>query len=371
MEPREIPLEPRASLLDVARGRARLVGARTRVARRDLGLIPGVVSPYEIRTRLGLRYGDPPIEEARYERRRSAGTDARLLARWAVVSVLSRPLSAPETPAHRGRIRIVSAPIDPLDTVETISKIRSFLREGRAARVFFAHAHSINIAARVPQLRADFESADLVLPDGIGLRLGATILGWRLPANVNGTDLVPELLQKLASDDIAVALIGGGPDVALRAYQSWKSAAPVRLVGAWDGFRSDQEYAQMAQQIASAAPCVALIALGSPLQERFAFRFLGRCSGVVCITVGGLFDFASGAKPRAPLGWRELGLEWLWRLLHEPRRLARRYLLGNPEFLGRVIAQRLRHGRPAELPRPSVSNSPMAATIPIPLDRSL
>jgi len=370
MEPRDIPLEPRASLLDVARRRARLVGARTGVARRDLGLVPGVVSPYEIRTRLGLRYGDPPIEEARYERSRSAATDARLLARWALVTVLSRPLSAPETPTSRGRIRIVSAPVDPLDTVETIARIRSFLREQRSARVFFAHAHSLNIAARFPQLRADFERADLVLPDGIGLRVGATILGWRLPANVNGTDLVPELLQKLAADDIPIALIGGGKDVALRAYESWKTNAPVRLVGAWDGFGTDEDYAGVAQKISAASPCVVLIALGSPLQERFAFRFLGRCPGVVCITVGGLFDFASGAKPRAPLGWRELGLEWLWRLLHEPRRLAGRYLLGNPEFLARVIAQRMRHGRPAESPRPSASNAPIATTIAIPLDRS-
>lgn len=347
MEPREIPLEHRARLRDVARGRARIVGARTRIGRRDLGLMPGVISPYELRTRLGLRYGDPPIEEARYERRRSGVTDAKLVVRWAFVHVVSSPLTARETRERRSRFRILSVPVDSVDTVEAIARIRSYLRENRSARVFFSHAHAITTSARTPQLREDFENADLVLPDGIGLRIGAAMLGWRLPANVNGTDLVPELLHRLAVDDIPIALVGGDPGVADRAFEAWRGSTSLRLVGAWHGFMREQDYAEMARVVASAAPCVALVALGSPLQERFAFRHFGGSPGVVSITVGGLFDFASGAKRRAPLAWRELGLEWVWRLAHEPRRLAGRYLLGNPEFLARVAVQRIRHGRAA------------------------
>jgi N-acetylglucosaminyldiphosphoundecaprenol N-acetyl-beta-D-mannosaminyltransferase len=369
MEPRDIPLEPRASWRDVAQGRARLVGARTRVARRDLGLVPGVISPYEVRARMGLRYGDPPIEEARYERARSGSTDVRLLLRWLLVNALSRPLARSELAHREGRLYVVSSPIDPIDTAEAVRRVRGWLRDGRPARVFFAHAHALNLAVRVPMLRRDLRSADLVLPDGIGLRIGAALLGWRLPANVNGTDLVPELLQKLAADDIPVALIGGAPGVALGAARAWQATAPFRLAGVWDGFRSDAEYEQVAAELAQAAPVVVLVALGSPLQERFVTRFLSDKKGVVCISVGGLFDFASGAKPRAPLAWRELGMEWLWRLLHEPRRLGRRYLLGNPEFLVRVALQRLRQGRAHQIIEPSSEPLDDKTPAPIPLDR--
>ena len=100
----------------------------------------------------------------------------------------------------------------------------------------------------------------------------------------------------------------------------------------------------MSEQLRKAGPCVVMVALGSPRQERFVLRYLAKLPNVVAITVGGLFDFASGAKPRAPLAVRELGMEWAWRLAHEPRRLGRRYLLGNPEFLARAAFQRARGG---------------------------
>jgi N-acetylglucosaminyldiphosphoundecaprenol N-acetyl-beta-D-mannosaminyltransferase len=344
MQPRDLPMEPRAALGQVVLGKARLVGARTRVGRRDLGLVPGVVSPYELRSLMGLRYGDPPIEEARYERQRTRLADAELLARWTLVRLLTGR-QAGTAREENGRVDLLGCPMDAIDTTEAVRRIQGWLLQGRSARVFFAHAHALNVAVRDSQLRADFRNADLVLPDGIGVRLGAAAVGHPLPANVNGTDLVPELLHWVATEDMHVALIGGEAGIASRAAARWQLGAPFRLVGAWDGFRSPQQYSDIASRISQHAPVVVLIGFGSPLQERFAYRFFGAYPGVVCISVGGLFDFASGAKPRAPLAWRELGAEWLWRLVHEPQRLGKRYLLGNPRFLARVVAQRLRGRR--------------------------
>jgi N-acetylglucosaminyldiphosphoundecaprenol N-acetyl-beta-D-mannosaminyltransferase len=84
--------------------------------------------------------------------------------------------------------------------------------------------------------------------------------------------------------------------------------------------------------------------MGSPIQERFAWEHLAHIPTATVITVGGLFDFFSGRVPRAPLAWRELGLEWLFRLVQEPRRLAKRYLVGNPLFLLLALKQRLLEG---------------------------
>ncbi|MBI5534513.1 MAG: WecB/TagA/CpsF family glycosyltransferase [Deltaproteobacteria bacterium] len=343
MLPRDLPMEPRASLADVAAGRASLIGARTRIARRDFGVRAGVISPYETRARLGLRYGDPPIEEARYERARSKARDAGVLVRWALSHLMAwhTPSAAAAKPASP--IELLSVRIDPLDTIEVIDRIRGWLHERRSATVCFVHAHALNLSARDATMREDLQAADLVLPDGVGVRLGAWMQGRGLPANVNGTDLVPELLLQLAADRIPVALIGAAPGVAERAARNWRAKANFELVGVWDGYRSDTEYREAYKEISAHRPAVVLLGFGSPLQERHARSFSVEQDGLVVITVGGLFDFAAHAVPRAPLAWRELGLEWVWRLAHEPRRLARRYLLGNPEFLARMAMQRMGH----------------------------
>jgi N-acetylglucosaminyldiphosphoundecaprenol N-acetyl-beta-D-mannosaminyltransferase len=121
------------------------------------------------------------------------------------------------------------------------------------------------------------------------------------------------------------------------------------------GYVSDEESDAIRARIAKVGRAVVLVGMGSPRQETWARRHLDGIPGITVVTVGGLFDFFSGRIPRAPAVWRELGVEWLYRLIQEPRRLARRYLLGNPLFLALALRQRafapeLVHAAPA---RPS------------------
>jgi len=305
-----------------------------------------MVSPWEVRELVGLRYGDPPIDEARYDRERTLSKDAALLARLMVSGLL--PRLGPNGGGPRSdeatvrRPRVVSAPVDPLDTAEAIERIVSWLEQGSGGTVFFVHPHALNLAARKVRLRSDLEAAKLVLPDGIGVRIACAILGVSLPANVNGTDLVPELLVELAARRIPIALAGGGPGVAERAAAAWSERTPLDVRATVDGFQTEDRYRELAERMEEQAPCVVFLAFGTPIQERLAIKHFAERQGVVVLTVGGLFDFAAGDKPRAPMAWRELGLEWVWRLRHEPRRLAKRYLLGNPEFLARASWQRIR-----------------------------
>ena len=338
MRPREVPLEPRAAVADLLRGRARVVGSRTAVGRHDLGLEPGLISPYEVRVALGLRYGDPPIEEARYERGRTRFGDAGTVLRWAV----ARLFASSERSDVLVRPFIVATRVDPVDTLDALERIQDWLRHGKSGVVFFVHPHALNLASSDATLRRDLACADLVLPDGVGLRVAATLLRTPLPANVNGTDLVPELLLELAADHVPIALIGGAPGVTKKAAEAWRRVAPFELLGTWDGFQTPEVYEEVMAEIERRAPCLVLVGFGTPLQERFVMRHLAGRRGVVAMTVGGLFDFASGDKPRAPLAWRELGIEWVWRLVHEPRRLGGRYLIGNPEFVIRALLQRVR-----------------------------
>jgi N-acetylglucosaminyldiphosphoundecaprenol N-acetyl-beta-D-mannosaminyltransferase len=333
-----MPLEPRARIRDVLLGHARLVGSRTRVGRDDLGLPRGVVSPYELRTRVGLRYGDPPLEEAKHERERTPMRDAATALRWLALRVLTPRRTQTVAVA---RPFVVSSRVDALDTREVVERVIGWLRAGESRRAFFVHPHALNIAAEDEGFRRDLAAADLVLPDGIGIRVAARILRTGLPANVNGTDLVPELLLELAAEGLSVALVGAAPGVAARAAGAWQARTGVKVAGTWDGFGDDDAMRAAARSIAAGAPCVVLVGMGSPIQERVALRYFADLPGVVTMTVGGLFDFVAGNQPRAPQALRELGLEWVWRLAHEPRRLGRRYLAGNPVFIARAIAQRL------------------------------
>jgi N-acetylglucosaminyldiphosphoundecaprenol N-acetyl-beta-D-mannosaminyltransferase len=265
-----------------------------------------MVSPYEARAAMGLRYGDPPVEEARYERGRSAVGDAAMLLRWLAARVSHRAAAA--APAERGdrdaRPFIVSSRVDAVDTHEAVATIVSWVRRREPGQVFFVHPHALNLAAHDETLRADIAGARLVLPDGIGIRIAAAILGVPLPANVNGTDLVPELLLELAADRIPIALIGGAPGVAQRAADTWHRKTRVPIAGVWDGFGTPAQYRDAARTLVGIAPCVVFIGMGSPKQERFTREYFSDTPGVVAVTVGGLFDFESGSKPRAPLNQR-------------------------------------------------------------------
>jgi exopolysaccharide biosynthesis WecB/TagA/CpsF family protein len=338
--PRDVPLTPRAALADVIRGQARVVGSRTEAGRDAFGLPPGVVSPYELRAAAGLAYGDPAIEEARYEKRRTRLKDLATLARFAVTAPLARAAAPRADAAVRPRVSLLGVEMDALDTAEAATRIVRFAQAGVARRVFFVHPHALDVASRDAELRAILRSGDLVLPDGAGIRLAARLSGTALPANVNGTDLTPELLVELAVERIPVALVGGAPGVAARAAARWATRYGVTIAATQDGFADAATYDAWVASLPR--PCVVLVGFGTPLQERFVERHLRDRAGIVAVTVGGLFDFASDDKPRAPMAMRELGLEWLFRLAVEPRRLASRYLVGGPRFLARVLAERLR-----------------------------
>lgn len=320
-------LLPRASVLDVLSGSAPLVGSRLDPARPR-----GLVSPIEARVHLGLAYGDLLQEEA--ERLETSPSALRALASAALSSTLASRGPTPPRPL------IVSARVDNLSIPEALDAIFA-PADGRSRVVHFVHPHALNLASDDPHLRACLDSADLVLPDGVGLRLASLVLGVSLRDNLNGTDLLPLLCRRAAAEGRPLALVGAAPGVAGDCARRLQEDFPgLRIPILSDGFLSPEQSGQLASRIAALHRPLVLVAMGSPLQEAWIWRHLASLPGVTALSVGGLFDFFAGRVPRAPWLWRELGLEWLFRLRCEPRRLARRYLLGNPLFLLRALRQR-------------------------------
>ena len=205
----------------------------------------------------------------------------------------------------------------------------------------FANANLLNQACADSSLR-DVLGRCVVLNDGAGVNLAARLLyGQGFPENLNGTDLTTALMQRLPAGH-RVFLLGARPEVVARAaqvfYQRWPHLV---LAGARDGYFTPSEQAAALAAVVSTSPDVVLVAMGNGRQERVALALMD--SGVPSSwAVGALFDFWAGIHPRAPMWMRALGLEWVYRLIQEPARLWRRYVLGNPLFVMRVLRARMR-----------------------------
>lgn len=214
----------------------------------------------------------------------------------------------------------------------------------RPFTIAFVNANSVNIAASSPNFYETLKGADRLYADGIGMRISALLSHQAFVDNVNGTDLFPLLCAGAAARGIPLAFIGARPGVAdlcaVRARERY-DGIDIRLVN--HGYLSAEEWRQAQIDVANSGARLVFIALGSPMQEGLVREWASTGVNAVFLAVGGLFDFASGMTARAPRVLRQCGLEWAFRLAVEPKRLFRRYIVGNPVFVMRAIRMRL-HG---------------------------
>jgi exopolysaccharide biosynthesis WecB/TagA/CpsF family protein len=208
-------------------------------------------------------------------------------------------------------------------------------------RLAWLNAHGANLAARDREFRAALARCT-VLNDGVGVNIAAGLLtGRRFPENLNGTDFVPRYLDE-TEHAYRLFLLGAKPGVAERAGAAFLARAGRHaVVGARHGYFTQADIGSVVAEIRASEADMLLVALGNPAQEIFLARHAEAAGVRLAVAVGGLFDFASGDMPRAPALLRRAGLEWTFRLAMEPKRMWRRYVVGNPEFLARVAVARL------------------------------
>lgn len=206
----------------------------------------------------------------------------------------------------------------------------------------FVNAHALNLAVRSPAFAHHLAHADLLLRDGVGL---ATLLRWRGQPpgrNLNGTDFIPRLLRACNGQPLAV-LGTREPHLRQGVAAIRARCMPASPVISVDGY---QEAARYVQLLRAQRPRIVLLAMGMPRQEALALQLRAELDFDCLVVCGGaIVDFLGGKVHRAPPWLRRLGLEWLWRLGQEPRRLFMRYVVGNPLFLLR--AAWLSWGRPS------------------------
>ena len=209
----------------------------------------------------------------------------------------------------------------------------------------YVNAHTLNLATTDPSYAEVLRRADLVLNDGKGVLLAGLILGRRFPADLNGNFFTPLLVDHAAASGWSLFILGARPGVAERVAETLEAKHPgLTIAGTMHGHFSAAEEDDVVASIRATNPGLLLVGMGNPLQERFLARRLNDTGARVGLGVGAYLDFQVGEATRAPAWMNRIGLEWLHRLVQEPRRMWRRYVLGNPLFVLRVIRSRFGGG---------------------------
>jgi N-acetylglucosaminyldiphosphoundecaprenol N-acetyl-beta-D-mannosaminyltransferase len=240
---------------------------------------------------------------------------------------------------RRSRVDVLGVPVDPLTVPELHEHLLRYVRTGARATVLNANVHAVNLAVTFPWFGDILRRADLVFCDGHGVMLGAWLLGQRLPERITYGDWMWQLAPWCVREGLSLYFLGSRPGVAEAAARQVIARVPgLRIAGTHHGYfdkrpGSDETLAVL-RAINAARPDLLIVGFGMPIQEQWVEENRARLEVPVVLTAGAVFDLLSGELRRAPA--------WLGRLLIEPRRLAGRYLLGNPLFLARVLRERLR-----------------------------
>jgi len=233
---------------------------------------------------------------------------------------------------------VLGIDVDRLDTEGVLSRVERFVSDGKKHQVGYVNAHCLNYAFRDKGYKQALSSFDLVYPDGMAVVWGSWLYGEALPERVNLGDFLLRLCQLCVEKEHRIFLLGGEAEVAEAAAQNLKKEIPgLQIAGTHHGFFKEDEEREIINSINTSSADILLVGMGVPKQEIWISRNRDRLNPSLCWGVGALFEYYAGVTKRSP-GWmRRAGLEWLFRLMTEPGRLWKRYLIGNVLFAGRLF----------------------------------
>lgn len=235
------------------------------------------------------------------------------------------------------RRSVLGVPIDAMDMPQAVARVEAAIAARERLLIGVVNAAKIVNMRRDAALRDAVLSSDVIFADGMSVVWASRVLGESLPERVAGIDLMHAMLTRGAACGWRFYCLGARQEILTRFLDNVKAAHPgVQIAGAHHGYYTAAEEPGIAAQIAAARPDILLVAMTSPRKEQFLARWQGVLGPVVSHGVGGSFDVVAGLVRRAPQMWQKLGLEWLYRVLQEPGRLWKRYLVTNTIFIGLV-----------------------------------
>lgn len=231
------------------------------------------------------------------------------------------------------RVEVLGVPIDPWTMEETVEATDRIVSEGAFAHLIGVNADKLLQMRDDPWMDACVRHCEVINADGASMVMAAERLGVAVPERVAGVDLMRELCALAERKGYPVYLLGAKAEVVEKAAEALVRDFPVlRIVGYRDGYFGESEFDRVAEEVMDAGPQVVFVGITSPTKERLIERFRELGAKGVFVGVGGTFDVVSGCIPRAPMWMQRANLEWLFRMAQEPRRLVKRYVVGNARF---------------------------------------
>ncbi len=242
------------------------------------------------------------------------------------------------------RVRIGSLWVDALSFEGVLAAVEQLRVSGKGGALFTPNIDHIVTAESHAGLREAYAAADLTVADGQWVVWASRLLGTPLPAKISGSDLLLPLARDAGKKGRPIYLLGGSPGVAEAAARRLEKEGAIICGVESPSIDLSQPQDELVARIAATKPGFVLVALGCPKQELWIHQQRARLRPAVLVGIGGTLDFLAGRIRRAPPWISRAGLEWAFRLVHEPRRLARRYLIKDPMFLG-ILLRTLREPR--------------------------
>jgi N-acetylglucosaminyldiphosphoundecaprenol N-acetyl-beta-D-mannosaminyltransferase len=259
-------------------------------------------------------------------------------------------VSRPDDP-HRilsNRITISGIPVDNLTEDEAVAAIDGMIAAGGTHYGAVINAAKVVAADRDEQLKRTLIEADLITADGMSVIWASRVLGVRLKERVTGIDLFQRLVRHAAQRGLSVYFLGARESSVRGTVEFFSTRYPSLRIAGWrDGYFKTAEDQSVSKSIKDSGADLLFVAFGSPKQEYWIASNVEQTGVGFALGVGGSFDHLSGFARRAPMWMQRAGLEWFHRLMQEPRRLWRRYLIGNASFVGLILRQRTGRGQEA------------------------
>lgn len=251
------------------------------------------------------------------------------------------------TPVQTSRVAILGVGFYSVSLEDAISALESALKARDAKQVCLVNAYTLSLAQKDEALKSVFNRSSFVFADGMSIVWGARWIRANLPGRVAGPDLMSGLCSRSAQMGYRIFLLGSTDDNLKQLAKTLQTEHPgLQIVGMHSPSFCDKltaaENETILQQLNNTKPDILFVGMSAPKQEKWIDENIARLSVPLSIGVGAAFDFLSGRIPRAPRFWQSSGLEWFYRLCCEPRRLWKRYLLGNAVYLGLLARQRAR-----------------------------
>ena len=235
------------------------------------------------------------------------------------------------------RARILNADFDPLTLESTVEEMIDFARRGESGWLCTVNVAILMMMREDPFLQSFVDRAAFVVADGQPLVWFAPLFGTHLPARVAGVDLVYALSRRAQEEGLTVGLLGAKREIIDKVGERLRELYPsLKLTYVDDGYFKAEQFGERADAIAQAGVDILFVGMGVPRQEKFIDETFDRMGVKLAIGVGGSFDVLAGLRARAPEIVQRTGMEWAFRLVQEPRRLWKRYLGTNSQFLYHV-----------------------------------